>query len=953
MGGQLMNQVKTKPTVFSADLPTATLPAGVGLVGVPPAPDLFIGRIDILSALVERIAITDQAIACGDVIGSGKTTLAIEVARHPRILVEFSGGVLWASLNAHGGAAGLADALDALTQWAAALGISVGSAADAYAAARAVHDAIGSRRMLLVLDDAWDRDTAYLLRCGGPNCRHMLITRDEPLARAFAGEKQVHTLPPLSPQDCLELLKVLAPLACATDPQAIDELITATTGLPLAVTLLGGYLGATDYSPAEAPLRDSVVPGALERRRLAFARQRLGGHTHAQTALQQMIALSMAVLQEPALRALRVLGAFSPSPAAFTRQAALAVTGADDTVLNCLIARRLVNRYEPYARQNHTDLSYELLTVHPGVSGVARARADTQAAAHHRAFYLAQAVMAREQGLPIEHLYAQIKQAWQTAPDEPALVEFAWALQPYLERNRLIFDQATLAQRCQSIIATSAARQSTVAAVELPEQLKHILDLKSGPSTLADVLQQIGLAYASAGRHDRAINFFNRALPLHEQSGDAVATAQTLRHMGHAYEGMGQYDQAQEFLQRALPTFEGITKEPSTKERAAPGLRPTIAPTAVLGDIGAIYNALGRHDQALSILQRDLAVQQTAPRNNPAVLAELLYQLAYACDRLGFTEKALEYYQRALDLYEVLGARSDAQRATILIRIGALYARRNEHDKALTRYNLSLGLADRAGSADALVLLADTMLILNQPEQALTYAQRALPIFEESDTQRGWSGAADSYRIVGHAQRKLGQRDQALEAFQRAKALYEKSGAGGKVIVEQSIQFADVLLQIGEMLRNLLQLSKALDMLLQAMELLEAWLKSKLSPDNKGEVLHTRVIAQIGALYTSLGNPESAMQFLSRALPLQEQSGDHTGEAETRYHLALLHQSQGRLDKAVSNLQRVVELEQQLTSPDGAEHQALLAQYQTDMAKALESEPKPRGLRAFFQRDRK
>jgi tetratricopeptide (TPR) repeat protein len=948
-----MNQVKMKPTVLSADLSTATPPVGVGLVGVPPLPDLFIGREEILSTLVERIGTTDQAIASSDVSGSGKTTLAIEVARHPRILAEFSDGIIWASLNGHGGAEGLADALDVLSQWAATLGIDIAGDADAYTVARAVHDSIGSRRMLLVLDDAWDRDTAYLLRCGGPNCRHLLITRDEPLARAFAGEKQAHTLPPLSPQDCLALLKALAPVACDTDPQAIDELIAAMSGLPLAVTLLGGYLGATDYSPAEAPTRDSVEPGALERRRLAFARQRLGKHTHAQTALQQMIALSMAVLQEPALRALRVLGAFAPSPATFTRQAALAVTGADDTALNCLIARRLVNHNDPRTRQNNTDPSSEFLTVHPGVSGVARARTDGQAAAHHRAFYLAQAVMAREHGLPIEHSYAQIKHAWQSAPDEPALIEFGWALQPFQERNHLVFDQAVLAHRCQSIIATSTARQSTVAAVELPDQLEHILSLKSGPTVLADVLHQIGLAYASSGRDDRAISFFNRALPLHEQASDTVATAQTLRHIGHAYERMGKYELAQEFLQRALPTFEGVTKEPSAKEHTLSGQQPTIAPSAVLGDIGAIYNALGRHDQALNILQRDLEVHQTAPRNNPALLAELLYQLAYACDRMGKTDKALEYYQRALDLYEVLGTRSDTQRATILIRIGALYARKGEHDKALTHYNLSLGLADRAASADALVLLADSMLILNQPEQALTYAQRALPIFEESDTQRGWTGAAESYRIVGHAQRKLGQRDQALEAFQRAKALYEKSGAGGKVLIEQSIGLADVLLQIGEILRNVLQLSKALDMLLEAMNLLEAWLKSKLSPDNKGEVLHTRVIAQIGAVYTSLGNADSAMQFLSRALPLQEQSGDHAGEAETRYHLALLHQSQGRLDKAVSNLQRVVELDQKLTSPEGTEHQALLAQIQAEVAKAAQSEQKPRGLKALFSRGRK
>jgi tetratricopeptide (TPR) repeat protein len=740
----------------------------------------------------------------------------------------------------------------------------------------------------------------------------------------------------------------LAPRAYAADQQAVGELAQAANGLPLALILLGGYLDAVDYTPAEEPLASNDEPAIVERHRLEFARQRLGTHTHTQTTLQQVIALCMAVLPDAVLRALRILGVFAPYPATFTRQAALAVTGVDDRLLNQLINRRLLDRVN--SRLNTAGMS-ELLTIHAGVAGVARARADAQTAAHHRAFYLAQSVMAREAGQPIDHCYAQIRHAWQNAPDEPALIEFAWALQPYLQRKLLTTDQALLANRCQAIIASAAGSKSTLAAVELPAQLNCILDLMQGASTLAEVLHHIGLAYDSAGRYDKAVSFYNRALSIQEKHDDALATAKTLRQMGESYASLGMIEESQEYFTRALTAFEHLQQAETGKPRGLRAVRTPPPPAAVSSDLGTIYNALGRYDQALSILQRNLEVTETTQRDDsPAQLAETLYQVAYASDRLGQSEKALEYYQRALDLYEVLGNRSDAQRAVILNRMGVIYAGKGQAEKALIYHNLALGLADRDGAAATNNHIADAALLLGKPEQALIYVQRALSVYEASNTQPAWLGAARAYRIMGHAQRRLGQREQTLESFQRAKALYERAGASAKPANEDSLDLADVLVQIGEMLRKLLQLSKALDMLLQALALLEALLKGLPTAAQKGERLHTRVIAQIGAIYTSLGSPEPAMQYLARALPLQEQSGDAAGESETRYHLALLHQSQGRLDKSVSNLQRAIELDQQLVSEELADHQALLAQVQSAMQTDRSNGNKPRGLFAFLRR---
>jgi hypothetical protein len=44
------------------------------------------------------------------------------------------------------------------------------------------------KRMLLVVDDAWDVRAALSFKVGGPNCAHLVTTRIPEVAIRFAGE---------------------------------------------------------------------------------------------------------------------------------------------------------------------------------------------------------------------------------------------------------------------------------------------------------------------------------------------------------------------------------------------------------------------------------------------------------------------------------------------------------------------------------------------------------------------------------------------------------------------------------------------------------------------------------------------------------------------------------------------------------------------------------------------
>jgi hypothetical protein len=204
---------------------------------IPHPPDSFMGRSEMVEALCARLRHEPVVALCG-IAGIGKSTLAARLAHHPALRAHFADGVLWATLGPQ------ADPIIELERWASALGIDLSRLPNADQRAQALHDAIGSRRMLLVVDDAWSLETATFLRCGGPNCGYLLTTRNKALAIAFAGAAQTVIVPTLSDVAAHELLCGLASDLCAIDPFKAKALSAAVDGLPLALVLVGVYLAA-------------------------------------------------------------------------------------------------------------------------------------------------------------------------------------------------------------------------------------------------------------------------------------------------------------------------------------------------------------------------------------------------------------------------------------------------------------------------------------------------------------------------------------------------------------------------------------------------------------------------------------------------------------------------------------------------------------------------------------
>jgi len=197
----------------------------------------LVGRNELFDLLKRRLCTGNRPalLALDGLPGVGKTALAIELAFDYNIQRHFSGGVLWAELGP------APHVPDLLRRWAILLGLTPAEMADLTneeAWARAIRTAIGMRRMLLVIDDAWKSQEALAFKIGGPYCAYLLTTRIPSIALHFANDG-AFIVRELSEEDGLRLLARFVPDIVAGEPGAARSLFQTVGDLPLALTLMG------------------------------------------------------------------------------------------------------------------------------------------------------------------------------------------------------------------------------------------------------------------------------------------------------------------------------------------------------------------------------------------------------------------------------------------------------------------------------------------------------------------------------------------------------------------------------------------------------------------------------------------------------------------------------------------------------------------------------------------
>lgn len=651
-----------------------------------PAPVELVGRDGLLADLKLRLA-RRETVALSGLPGVGKTALAAQAALD--LLEAFPDGVLWASLGR------APDIATGLGLWGAALGLPLENVAQFNRAedrARLVHAAIGLRRLLLVIDDAWSAEAAAAFRLGGPNCACLLTTRMPHVAADFAGPAAT-TVPELSQTDGLALLRHYG----LAEQDGAAALVLAVGGLPLALSIAGRYLQkeARRGQPRRLGMAVSRLQRIGETLALTEPNSPLAAQPEMPLSVLAVIALTDDALSPDSRAALRALSAFPPKPNTFDEAAALAVTGLPAEALDSLVDYGLLEG----DRQGR-------YTLHPTVSQYARLSADdtgpfeARLAAHYISGLIAEAepsdldsanilaalTAASKQGMRSE-LINGADSFYTIAEARGTQAPIEADLQNAIEAARYINDRRGLA-RCLNHLARLRQRRGDAAAAEAghAEALALARGLKD-PDAASAALSGLGMLAFNQGDYARSGTCYEEALTLARDNDLRQRLAGLLANYGALRLTLGDLAGAENCFLEGL----GLARVQNSRARVG----------ALLINLGVLSARRGDRERADACFQESLELARGAGNREQTVF--LLTNLGTLANESGQTARAMALFQEALELARAL--EDPARISQLLANLGALACARGAVDESEAMLAEGLGLAQLINQRDTWVQL--------------------------------------------------------------------------------------------------------------------------------------------------------------------------------------------------------------------------------------------------------
>ncbi len=703
----------------------------------PPQPIYsLVGRETLLEGLKQRMFAGGQLLfsAITGLPGVGKTALAIELAHDPEVLEHFADGVLWAGLGRR------PDIITLMELWGTALEIPTGELsrlATVEQRAHRIHTAIGVRRMLLVIDDAWRAETALAFKIGGPNCAYVLTTRIPEVALAFA-DAGVITVPELDEDNGVTLLGRMAPQAIAEKIEEVHALARAVGGLPLALTLMGWYLREETHGGHPRRLQN-----ALKRLQQTAARLEI---SHPQTmlerrpdlmegtplSLQVAIGISDETLDPTAQRALRALSALPPKPNNFSEEAALAVMNAPVETLDTLVDRGLLEssgagRY----------------TLHQTINDYARLHNTENSACARMSAYFIHFTHAHRRDYEIllpelTNIMTALDVAFECG--NPAATFGANALYEFLE-----------------------ARGSYELARKLLNKAEWLARDAHDASNLAATLRNLGRITMKQGDFAQAEIYLQEGLILAREVEQPELLSAMLFNVGAVADYRGDFDRAEVWYEEGLE----LARKIGDMERVA----------WLLNNLGGIAICRGNNEQAMSLCQEGLETVRTNVPERKEISSALLTNLGLTAKKQGDYDLAQTHYRESLALAQEIGHRERV--IELLCNLGNVAIEKGEYEQADTLYKRGVTLAREINLPWMIcgLLISQSELYLKQRylNAATSSLQQALKVSRENGTQ-DWTGLA----LFGLAQvaAEKGETSQAQQLGKESLTLLQSIGHG-------------------------------------------------------------------------------------------------------------------------------------------------------------------------------
>ena len=240
----------------------------------------------------------------------------------------------------------------------------------------------------------------------------------------------------------------------------------------------------------------------------------------------------------------------------------------------------------------------------------------------------------------------------------------------------------------------------------------------------ATVLFWLGKLHLAAEVNEKAIEYYEQALPIYQRVGNRDREGSTLLGLGAAYERVGNSPKSADYDERAAVVMKEIGSLRSEIE--------ALNNAGIALGNGVTPEKPDNFDKALDYFNRSLEASKAV--GDREFEARAFGRLAWLYSRLGNNkQKVLELYSQALAIRRELKDRDDE--AGEINSIGETYAKFKDYSKALNHFTQALEMfraeKDRDKEAEVLENTGDVYFNLRDYEKALDSLNQAIVIRNE------------------------------------------------------------------------------------------------------------------------------------------------------------------------------------------------------------------------------
>ncbi|MBW4685608.1 MAG: tetratricopeptide repeat protein [Komarekiella atlantica HA4396-MV6] len=651
-------------------------------------PYKLVGRTDFLRSLKAEL-FSGNSIALKGLPGVGKTALLLELAYEPDVQRYFNGGVLWAKLGRD------ADAMAILLEWITALGISQPNRNElAGITTREKTIEILKQRIqerinvdnnpfLLVIDDAWESETALALKLGSTNCTYIITTRSSLIALDFAG-KSVKEINELSEDSSLELLRQISGRIVETYQEKAKLLAKAVGYLPLALILMGRYLQKESDSRSPNRIEKALKNLQKTEMRLRLEQPQVSPGTNPSLragtplSLLAVIEISYEALDDEAKVAFCALSIFPPKPNSFSEEAALAVSLTPDVSLYKL--------YDSGLLESDESGRYRL---HQTISDYSREKLIDQSVYERMAVFYAEHVESNKRNYDlIDQEYINIVASLEAANQKKMhfiSIRQMKAFYPFLEARGLY-------EKAENILN------------EIKEQFGNL----DQECNLTQILLNLGRVRHRLGKYSRSKEDLQRAIDLSEKCNDSETIIYSKLNLGVLEEIQGDDGEAERLYKEAL-----ILAKLNGNDEAVSIVCRTIG--SLLLNSKKYLEAKGYFDDGLVSAEKNRDEQ---------VICGILINLGWVSAISGNVEDAKEYYRKSITIVRKLKHYDFA--TYVRQGMGEIAKRKGDYKQAEYHYKKGLALANRIGFHERKIILLQNLSSVLTIQQKYLQADKCL-----------------------------------------------------------------------------------------------------------------------------------------------------------------------------------------------------------------------------------